>query len=480
MKNRLSRRKFLGEASCAALGSTTFLSTALNLGLLNTAAARPHIIGPEGDYKALVCILLAGGADSHNILVPTTSNEYQSYDGIRGDLALGLSDVQNINPNNTPGRTFGIHNGMPQLKTLFDNNKASFIANVGTLVEPIANKNDFLYGNKNLPLGLYSHADQIMQWQTSVPQDRSAVGVGGRMADILKDMNSIDTVSMNISLDGKNRFQAGNTVIEYSIGNDPTPENIGIESLTPWWSNSGYLTEQRNKGINSLMGDVYSNIFQDTYAGLTRQTIESVDIMRSAIGKKPGYPTIFPSAAPPSNNYLAQDLRMMADMISVQNHLGAKRQIFFTTFGGWDHHDEVLDNQAEMLPKLDAAIGAFYNAMVDLGCEDQVALFTISDFGRTLTSNMQGSDHAWGGNSIIVGGQVNGGNVLGDYPELSNNNDLNLDERGRFIPTTSVDEVYAELALWFGVSLNDLSYILPNIGNFNNYNSNPAPVGLFT
>ena len=201
----------------------------------------------------------------------------------------------------------------------------AFVANTGTLIERIANEHEFDYGNKKLPLGLYSHADQIMQWQTSVPQDRSAVGVGGRMADMLKDMNTIDAISMNISLDGKNRFQAGNTVIEYSISNDP--DDIGLESYPSWWSISGFLTEQRDQAVANIVEDVYSNIFQDTYADLTRQTLESVELFKTAIAKKPGFATVFPGTS------LGQDLRMMADVISVQHHLGAKRQIFFTTFG---------------------------------------------------------------------------------------------------------------------------------------------------
>jgi len=170
---------------------------------------------------------------------------------------------------------------------------------------------------------------------------------------------------------------------------------------------------------------------------------------------------------------------MMADVISVHEHLGANRQIFFTTFGGWDHHDEVLVNQQRMLPILDGALGSFYNSMVELGLENDVTICTISDFGRTLTTNNQGSDHAWGGNSIVLGGAVNGGTILGEYPELRLNNPINLDERGRMIPQLSVDEFYAELALWFGVAVSDLQYILPNIGRFNDYNTNPAPIGLF-
>jgi len=473
---KYSRRQFLGEASCAAIGTTAFLSTALNLGMINAAAARPHIVNNNMDYKAIVCILLAGGADSHNILVPTDAAEYNNYANIRADLALPLTQngspyFHAINPDNS-SRSFGLHPGMPNMKSQFDQGNLSFVANVGTLVEPILNASEVYNSNKKLPLGLYSHADQIMQWQTSVPQNRSAVGVGGRMADMLKDLNTIDAVSMNISLDGKNRFQAGNSIIEYAISNNPN--ELGIEPINNWWNNSGFLTDQRDEAIASIVEDVYSNIFQDTYADLTRQTIESVNIFKTALAKKPGIPTPF------SDSNLSQDLRMMADVISVQNYLGANRQIFFTTFGGWDHHDEVLNSQGQMLPILDSALGEFYSAMNDIGMQDKVTIMTISDFGRTLTSNGNGSDHAWGGNSMVLGGAVNGRNVFGDYPDLTLTNDLNIDERGRFVPTTSVDELYADIALWFGISPNDLNYVLPNIGNFYSYDPNNAPIGLFS
>ncbi len=477
-KRKYSRRQFLGEASCAAIGSTAFLSSVLNLGMINAAAARPHIIGAGGDYKAIVCVLLAGGSDSHNILVPTDQAEYNNYAALRADLALPLTVngspyFLGLNPNNS-SKSFGVHPGMPYVKNLFDNQNLSFIANIGTLIEPVMNKNQVYNESKQLPLGLYSHADQIMQWQTSVPQDRSAVGVGGRMADMLKDMNTIDEISMNISLDGKNRFQAGNTVVEYAISNSANEADIGIQSLSPYGSSSGFLTDKRNDAISSIVEQSYANIFQSTYADLTNQTIDAVNVFKSGLAKRPGYPTAFS----PTN--LSQDMRMMADVISVQNHLGANRQIFFTTFGGWDHHDEVLDNQAGMLPVLDNALGEFFSSMEDINMQDNVTVLTISDFGRTLTSNGNGSDHAWGGNSMIMGGAVNGRNVFGEYPDLTLNNDLNLDERGRFIPTTSVDELYADIALWFGVSPNDLDYVLPNLSNFYSHSPGSSPLGLFS
>ena len=255
-KRNISRRSFLGEASCAALGSTTFLSSVLNLGMINTAAARPHIIGSTGDYKAMVCILLAGGCDTFNVLVPTETSEYAEYENTRGDLALDINanpaELLDLNYNNA-GRTFAVHAGMPHTKTLFDGGDLAFLSNIGTLIEPIADANDFYSGLKDIPLGLYSHSDQIMQWQTSVPQDRSAVGVGGRIADLIHDMNTIPEISMNISLNGKNRFQAGNTLTEYSIHNTTTEANIGFDRFPSWWSRSGFLNATRDSSINSMM-----------------------------------------------------------------------------------------------------------------------------------------------------------------------------------------------------------------------------------
>ena len=482
-KKHISRRKFIGQASCAAVGSTAFMSTALNLGMINTLAARPHIIGNRGDYKAMVCILLAGGADSYNFLVPTENSEYQDYQTTRSSLALDKDDATQLIPldYDQNGRSFSVHAGMSRVKDLFEKKKLSFISNIGTLVEPIVDRNDFYYGQKKLPLGLYSHSDQVMHWQTSVPQSRSAVGFAGKMADILKDMNSIPEVSMNISLDGKNRFQSGNSVIEYSLNNNTTEQNIGYEGFPSWWGNVGSLNMGKTDAIESMAEKMYSNVFEKTLGSLTKQTSESIEIFSNAFAKLVPLNTAF------SDNNLSLDLKKMAEVISLRSHLGTQRQIFFTTYTGWDHHDNVQVNQAKMIPVVSNAMAEFNDAMIELGLEDQVTLFTISDFARTLTSNGNGSDHAWGGNQMIMGGAVNGGHVLGKFPSLRlDDNDLNVSERGRIIPTTSVDEFYAELALWFGASPNDLDYILPNLCNFyssSNCSTPPAnnfsPIGLF-
>jgi len=410
---------------------------------------------------------LAGGADSHNMLIPYDQSQYDLYEDFRGDLAIDRSDLTATRiTDSVSGRQFALHPQLVHCKNRFDSGELALLSNVGTLVEPINSVDQLYLNGTQRPLGLYSHSDQIMQWQTSVPQDRSAVGVGGRMADILRDMNTIDEVSMNISLAGRNRFQAGNQVVEYAIGNQV--QDLGIENLPPNWPRSGAMSELRNNAIQNIVEQTYANIFQSTYGDLTKQTFESLEIFQSALSRRPGFTHDFDPFR------LSQDMRMISDVISVQNLLGANRQMFFTVFGGWDHHDEVIMAQQTKLAQLDKALDDLYIALGELGLRDQVTVLTISDFGRTLTSN-GGSDHAWGGNMLMLGGAVNGGRVYGDYPELREDNPLNIDNRGRFIPQIASDQMYAELALWFGVSPNDLSYILPNIGNFDT----PGSLGLF-
>ena len=422
---KMNRRQFIGEASCSAVGSMTFLSSFLNLGAINALASRPHLIDNPGDYKAMVCILLAGGADSHNGIVPTAASSYAQYAATRADLAL---DIQATNPPqllpldyNNNGETFAVHAGMPRVRDMFDAGELAFIANIGTLIEPIANAAEYSSGLKKIPLGLYSHSDQIMQWQTSVPQSRSAVGVAGKI-----------------------------------------------------------LTDQRNATIESLVAQTYSNVFEQTISSLSQQTLDNIEVFKVALQNVVPLTTAF------SNTNLSNDLKKIAELISVKTFLGAQRQIFYVSYGGWDHHDNVLGNQDVMLPILSNAMAEFNDAMKEIGMHDKLITFTISDFARTLTSNGNGSGHAWGGNQLIMGGPITGKQIYGTYPSLAlSNNSLNLSTRGRILPTTSVDEFYAELALWFGVSPNDLDYILPNLCNF--YSSScPAtvpnpymPIGMF-
>ena len=467
MHHKLSRRKFIEQASCAAIGSTTFLSSILNLSTFNALAAQPALV--NNDYKALVCILLAGGCDSFNILVPRGTNEYDEYAATRAGMALPQADLLPINPLNPMGKEFGLHPKFGAIQNLFEQGKAAFVSSIGTLVHPIADETDYKNNPYKRPQGLFSHSDQIHQWQTSVPQNRTiASGWGGRMADIMQSMNEHQNISMNISLSGKNVFQAGNSVIEYAI------KNTGVTGLTAigGGSNNGFLNRTRTDAVNSLLAQNYSNILQSTYAGLKQNALMAQSDFIHAIDKVPPFATTF------SGGRLAPNLEMIAKVIAARDLLKMNRQTFFVNYGGWDHHHNLLESQDIMLEELSTAIGELYNALVELGLEDKVTIFTISDFGRTMTSNGTGTDHAWGGNALVVGGAVKGKDIYGPYPDLYlADNPMITGGRASIIPQISTDEYFAELALWYGLPSGNLSDVLPNIGNFYSHSPGSMPVG---
>ncbi|MEO0578480.1 MAG: DUF1501 domain-containing protein, partial [Pseudomonadota bacterium] len=412
----------------------------------------------------LVCILLAGGNDSYNMLVPTGTAQYNEYSAIRSDLALPANDLIALPGTASNGETYGVHPGMPELASLFANGEAALLANVGTLLEAV-DAAAVESGAARVPVGLFSHADQINQWQTAAPADRIADGWGGRIADRMQNVNVANGISMNISLGGTNVFQSGNQAAEYSID----ANGDGVVGINGYGENSEF-GQFRTASIDALLGVNQQGLLRREYSQRLRSAIDAQSVFTSALSQAPVLTTSF------GDSPFSQALRQIARVIGVRDQLGATRQTFFVQVGGWDHHDEVLNNQAAMLPMISQGISEFRNALVELGVFDSVTTFTTSDFGRTLTSNGRGSDHGWGGHHVVMGGAVNGGQIYGDYPMLAANSPLDVG-RGIYIPTTSVDEYFAELALWFGVSTADLDYVLPNLRAFYTPGS-PPPIGL--
>ena len=461
MDRPITRRHFL-KASCAAMSSTTLFSTLGQLVVCNSAAAQS--LPPGEDYRALVCVLLAGGNDSYNMLVPYSNDEYQQYSSVRADLALAHDTLLPLDYDDA-GRTFALHGGMPELKGLFDRGDAAFLANVGTLVEPVT-LDGLEDGTASVPLGLYSHADQIDHWQTCLPDQRTATGWGGRMADLVESSNDDTRISMNISLGGSNVFQAGNQAVEYSISTDGAPV---IEAC----QGQDFYGELCSTAVDNLMSLHYRNLIEQAYADSFRDARAANRLFDEALASAPPLSTLF------SGNPLSGQLEMVAKTIAARQSIGHRRQTFFVVVGGWDHHDEVLTAQAEMLPWVSQGLAEFYAATQELGLAANITTFTISDFGRTLTSNGQGSDHGWGGNQIAVGGAVNGGRLFGQYPQLYAGNPLDTG-RGRLIPTTATDLLFAELALWFGVAPGELMSVLPNLDRFYDVGSPEPPLGVMT
>ena len=431
----------------------------MQLGLARNAAASS---ATGDDYRALVCILLAGGNDSYNMLVPNDADQYGEYASLRADLALPQARLLPLSGTSN-GRNYALHPGMPEVQSMYDAGELAFIANVGTLLEGVDAA--AIEAGARIPLGLFSHADQIAQWQTAQPDARSAQGWGGRIADLLNGVNAANGISMNISLSGTNLFQTGNSVTEYAI----TPDANGAVGIIGYNDGSEF-EEFRRRTIDSLLSVEHSNLLRAEYAQRLRNSIDSQAVFTSALSASTGPTTAF------SANPLSLAMRQIARTIAARNELGACRQTFFVLAGGWDHHDEVLDNQARMLPAVSTALNEFRNALLELGMFDRVTTFTTSDFGRTLTSNGKGSDHGWGGHHMVMGGAVNGGQMYGTYPTLAANSPLDVG-RGIYIPTTSIDSYFAELALWLGVTPGDLDTVLPNVRSFYLPESTTPPLG---
>ncbi|MFK8041646.1 DUF1501 domain-containing protein [Congregibacter sp.] len=461
-RTMLNRRGFLKHSCSLGVATATLGSSLLQLGLARQASAQS-----TGDYKALVCILLAGGNDSYNMLVPRDTDLYNSYADIRSDLALPRESLLDLPGTDGEGRSFGLHPGMPGVQSLFANGQAATIANVGTLLAPMDSA-ALASGSTALPLGLYSHSDQIQQWQTAVSDERIAQGWGGRIADILEGGNPANGISMNLSLAGNNVFQSGNLSTPYAISStgDGAPALDGYNDS----DEGGQFTRA---AIDSLLAATQEKIFRREYSKRLASSIESQVTFVEALALAGEPPTSF------SNTPFSAALRQVARVIAARDSLGASRQTFFITVGGWDHHDDVIDNQAMMLPSIDMGLLEFQTAMNAMGMAEQVTTFTSSDFGRTLTSNGKGSDHGWGGHHLVMGGAVKGGQFYGSYPEIYAGNPLDVG-RGIYAPTTSVDEYFAELALWFGVSGSDLGVVLPNADRFFSVDGGSGPLGFLS
>jgi len=463
----LSRRDFLGSACCAAVGSVGLLSALGSLRLMAAAAnpanspqtpARAGAVA--GDYKALVCLFLNGGNDANNLIVPTGS-AYAAYASARTNLALPQTGLRAITPKTSDGRTWALHAAVPELHNLFNSGSAAFLANVGTLVYPTI-KDQYTRGTVPLPPQLFSHSDQQVQWQHSVPDKPTQTGWGGRIADLLASLNTSRQISMSISVAGKNTFQVGNDISQYAIGTGGASTLAGNTATV----NPTTLDQIRFRAQKDIFALSQPNLIEAAFGSTTGNAIVSADYLNTVLAGAPPVTTAFP------NTTAGNQLRMVARLIAASPNLGLKRQVFFVQLGGWDTHAAQLVNatptsgaHADLLAQVSAAVNAFQNATGEIGASNQVTLFTASDFGRTYRSNGDGSDHGWGNHQFIVGGAVKGGDIYGRMPTLTvgGPDDTGL---GRWIPTTSVDEYAATLATWFGVSASDLPTVLPNIGRF--------------
>lgn len=451
---RQNRRAFLRQACCAAVGTAGIASALSQLKLIGAIAADAGDVrraAADADYKALVCVFLNGGNDGNNVLIPSDTASYNAYAAERGALAIPRAALLPISTRAfSDGRSYALNGDVAELKALYDQRKIAFLANVGTLVRPTTLA-QYKAGTA-LPLQLYSHLDQATQWQSSLPDNPIfRTGWGGRMADLIDAMNGNHQISMSISLGGANYFQVGNAVAPYVVNTG------GAELLTGNGANG--LSGARYAAIKRIVAGRYEGILGSAFATETKSAIDDSELLAVALRSAPTLATAFPT------HFAARMLQMVARMISIAPVLGLKRQVFFVNIGGYDNHAVQAAAHAVLLKELSTALGAFYNATVELGVANQVTTFTASDFGRTYNPNADGTDHAWGNLQWIMGGAVTGGDIYGRMPSLKVGADDDTG-RGRWIPSTSVDEYNATLARWFGVSDANLPVVLPNLGRF--------------
>ena len=440
-----NRREFLKKAGAGTAATAAFATC--------PGAAFSQVIGttaPFPDYKALVCVFLFGGNDSYNMLVPRSDAEYNVYAASRQNMALDQSDLLAISPLTPDGAEYGLHPMMTGVRSLFESNRAAFVSNVGPLIEPTTKEQ---YRNQSvlLPPQLFSHLDQQNQWSSLRGVNQSKTGWAGRLADLIRTNVANQQMATNVSLFGSNLFQSADETVAYVMG------DIGPIPISGFGDTPG--GEAQQAAFEQIISAEYDSIYERGFAEIQRRAVAAADLIRNALDNETPPTTIFPPTQ------LGRQLATVAHLIAARDQLQMQRQIFLVATGGFDSHDDQILNQPGLLGGLSESMAAFYNATVELGVADMVTSFTQSDFARTLTSNGDGTDHAWGGNQLVIGDAVAGRELYGSYPllELGGPDDV---AGGRIIPTTSADQYAATLSRWFGIPDAELATVAPNIDNF--------------
>ena len=458
---QITRREFLLQTGHAclgyALGAAAFAAGVDRFGLINAFAQGT-------DYRALVCVFLAGGNDGNNLVVPTTTTEYDAYAAVRAasGLAIARDSLLPITPAGI-GSAFGLHPSLADFQTLWNNRRLAVVCNVGPLVQPLS-REDY-QGSAPRPYQLFSHSDQIAQWQSAIADRVGQTGWGGRTAEQF-DVHPSGFPTITALSGGL--FTRGQTSSALTIAPAPTALNQVLVL-------NGFGTTADEVARRTSMELLRTLDTDHPLVGSASQTVSQALAIGKTLSADVTLATVFP------NTTLGNQLKQVAKVIKFNAGspaLGLNRQIFFCQLGGFDTHQNQVNTQANLLTQVSQAVKAFYDATLELGVEQQVTTFTLSDFGRTLQpagsgAGVVGSDHAWGNHHFVIGGAVDGADFYGMpgpngtvFPVLQLGGPSDTDNRGRWIPTSSVEQYAATLATWFGVRAADLPLVFPNIGRF--------------
>lgn len=451
----ITRRLMLRRAS--QLG---FMGAAAPLAMNFASAAEAASL--EGDdYRALVCVFLYGGNDHVSTLVPYDPANYLRYQKIRGKIAFKRGDLAKtalkpLAPQTlTDDLQYAFAPYCPRMKVLFDGGKLAVQLNVGPLVTPLTieqykSSNRALYP---LPPKLFSHNDQQSVWQ-SLGSEGSTIGWGGRLGDLAVSGNEHSLLTC-ISASGNAVFVSGENALQYQISPSGA---IKVKAI----QDHSYGSDAISAALHQLITKPSNHAIENELAILARRSIAMEGVVNKALDKvqlKTSFDLV------PGENSLADQLKIVARLIGARKELGSRRQVFFVSLEGFDHHNDLWAKHADLMAKVDEAVAAFYMATVELGVAKQVTTFTASDFGRTLVNNSDGSDHGWGSHHFVIGGAVKGGRFYGTAPHVSIDTDDQVGQ-GRLLPSTATEQYAGALARWFGVPDGELATVLPNIRNF--------------
>ena len=462
-----TRRQVLKIAAALA-GIGVGAPFALNLAAMANASAATSGSG----YRGIVYVNLGGGNDGQNVVLatdPTSWTTYQQYrdtsatDGANS-IYLPASTLLNIAPANAygggvnAGRTFAFHPNLPNLQALFQAKRAAVVANVGPLIAPLSAA-QYKAGSAPIPQNLYSHNSQTATWQ-AFDGSQNKFGWGGRLGDLLMAQNAAATFTC-ISVGGGQLFLQGEQIVSVEANYSGLPAIAGLLqnqlAATSVFPASGEGTDVTTTVLNKILTQPRSDdYFANDLITTTNRSIAAQQTMaQNLVASVP---------VPPANNGLASQFAAILRIMASNAGLGVSRQVFYAQLGGFDMHDgEVLRHQA-LLSEFDAAVAYFDTAVTALGLSQNAVMFTGSEFGRTFTSNGDGTDHGWGNHHFVIGGPVRGGDIYGTFPTLGVNNASNVG--AALLPAISVDQYAATFATWLGVPPGSLGDVFPNLGNF--------------
>ncbi|HQZ38262.1 MAG TPA: DUF1501 domain-containing protein [Vicinamibacterales bacterium] len=435
-----ARRNFLKlSARLAALGITS-------LGVKPAAgffASEVQAQRGVSDYKALVCVYMFGGNDSNNLIVP--AGNYAAYSAARGGTGGVALAANTLLPIPGPGgAAYGLHPSLAEMVPIYNAGYLAFVLNMGALIRPLT-KAQYRAGGQ-APPNLFSHSDQTTQAQTGSPTLHT--GWGGRLLDLFGATDSLSAVSVSspaIFLDGTD---VRSNVI-------PPGANLGLNGMSFW---PPAAADARRQAVNAMVLMDGGNPIREAANRMFADGLQLADTLQASGG-------LPPTTWPFPTTSIGNQLREVARLIRVRSQMGPGRQVFFCSIGGFDTHSSQMGTHANLLRDLSQALSAFAYATLDLGLAGNITTFTQSEFSRTTQTNGTGTDHAWGGHHMVIGGAVQGG-LYGSTPDYILGGDMDTSNRGAWIPTIGSVQFGATLGRWFGATPTELVWAFPDLVNF--------------